>query len=102
MPTKEQFEELMEYCTWTVEERNNSNGFLIKSPHNGKSIFLPAVGMRSGTDLPGNDMVMEGAYWTATASEEKSSWHFSSTDDVRRMDENGYRPYGLCIRAVIE
>ena len=102
MPTKEQFEELMEYCTWTVEERNNSNGFLIKSPHNGKSIFLPAVGMRSGTDLPGNEMVMEGAYWTATASEEKSSWHFSSTDDVRRMDENGYRPYGLCIRAVME
>ena len=103
MPTKEQFEELMEYCTWTIEERANSNGFLIKARNqSGKSIFLPAVGSRAGTDLPGSDMEMQGAYWTATASGEKSTWCFTSSDDIRRMDENGYRPYGLCIRAVTE
>lgn len=103
MPTKEQFEELMKYCTWTLEERDKSYGFLIKANNQaGKSIFLPAAGNRAGSDLPSGDMEIQSAYWTATASPNQGTWHFTSSDDVRRMDENGYRPYGLCIRAVID
>ena len=50
MPTKEEQDELRNNCTWTWTSQNGVNGRLVTGP-NGKSIFLPAAGVRGGACL---------------------------------------------------
>ena len=45
MPTKEEFQELMDSCSWEFDK--NSQGFIVTG-RNGNSIFLPAGGFKSG------------------------------------------------------
>ena len=45
MPTKEEFQELMDSCSWEFD--NNNQGFIVTG-RNGNSIFLPAGGFKSG------------------------------------------------------
>lgn len=47
MPTKEQFQELLEYCDWT----STGYGFNVTGP-NGKSIYLPAAGQMTYMGKP--------------------------------------------------
>lgn len=102
MPTKQQFEELIEKCAWEWEERENSDGYKVTGP-SGKSIFLPAAYNRSGDGLPGG-MITFGEYWTATAASEKGhSWEFTfSEDEMPHLHDDGYQPYGLSVRPVKE
>ena len=44
LPTKKEFEELIENCTYKVTTYKNINGAIFKSKKNGKSIFLPFYG----------------------------------------------------------
>ena len=44
MPTKEEFQELMDSCSWEFD--NNNQGFIVTG-RNGNSIFLPAGGFKS-------------------------------------------------------
>lgn len=59
LPTKEQCEELMNLCTWTL----NGNGCKVVGP-NGNSIFLPAAGKKvmSGGHVLG--FGFSGVYWS--------------------------------------
>ena len=50
MPTLAECLELKEKCTWTWTTQNGVNGRQVTGP-NGNSIFLPAAGVRSDTDL---------------------------------------------------
>ena len=50
MPTKEEFEELSEDCTWKWTTKDGVNGYEVKGD-NGNSIFLPAAGIRNGDKL---------------------------------------------------
>ena len=63
MPTKEEWSELRENCTWTMITRNGVNGRLVTA-RNGNSIFLPAAGGLCLTDLDG--MGCGGIYWTSS------------------------------------
>ena len=65
MPSREQFEELINssYTTTEWTTQNGKNGYKITSKSNGKSIFLPAAGLRSGTSLYGGS---GGNYWSRT------------------------------------
>jgi hypothetical protein len=45
-PTKEQWEELANWATWTYTSHNDINGWKVSGP-NGNSIFLPAIGYMS-------------------------------------------------------
>ena len=66
MPTIAEFEELCNKCDWTWTSKGGHNGYLVTSKTNGKSIFLPAAGWRSGTysfDVGGY-----GSYWSSTLS----------------------------------
>lgn len=58
MPTMEEFDELLNKCTWVMEPSDieqwtaeTPGGWRITSKINGKSIFLPAAGMRTNKDL---------------------------------------------------
>lgn len=47
IPSKEQYEELIDQCNWTYTTMNDVKGYLVSSKSNGNSIFLPAAGIYS-------------------------------------------------------
>lgn len=65
MPTKEQWEELKQYCKWKNEYRRGVTGMLITGP-NANTIFLPAAGYHDSVIL--NERGFYGDYWSATSS----------------------------------
>lgn len=50
MPTKDNFEELLNNCKWTWITRGETNGYIIVGP-NGHSVFFPAAGCYSATSI---------------------------------------------------
>ena len=62
IPTKAQFEELLEQCTWTWTSQNGVNGYLVSGP-NGAEIFLPAAGYQRKEELW---IGSYGLYWSRT------------------------------------
>lgn len=63
MPTKTEFEELLDKCTWVWNTRNGVSGYIVTGP-NGNTIFLPAAGQYEQKML--NDAGAWGCYWSAT------------------------------------
>lgn len=67
MPSKAQFEELMNYTYTTstyVTAKNGKSGVMIVSIGNGNQIFLPCAGRYEGTDS--YDTGIYGHYWSRT------------------------------------
>lgn len=108
MPTKAEWDELMNGCTWTKVTRNGMYGWRVTGKTAGytdKSIFLPAAGYRSGTAYffyEYND-AKYGFYWSASLREDYSdpySIYFSCFSDSqgpfwstdRRTQGNSVRP----------
>ena len=58
MPTKDEMQELVDKCTWTIKD---NKGFEVKGP-NGKTIFLPINDLTSTSHCMGN-------YWTSSCYE---------------------------------
>lgn len=50
LPTKAEFQELINNCTWTWTSQGGHNGYKVTGK-NGNSIFLPAAGWRYGSSL---------------------------------------------------
>ena len=44
MPTADEYQELLDECTWTWITKNEVNGYKVTSKKNGNSIFIPAAG----------------------------------------------------------
>ncbi len=65
LPTKAEFEELIDCCFWTWTTLNGVNGYKVES-YNGNSIFLPAAGKRYES-LQNDDE--QGCYWSGTMKE---------------------------------
>ena len=63
MPTREEFEELIDNCTWEWTSKGGHNGYKVIGP-NGNSIFLPAAGYRNGADTCYAES--DGNFWSAT------------------------------------
>lgn len=63
MPTKEEFEELLDKCNWQWSSQGGRNGYKVTGP-NGNSIFLPAAGWRYGSSL--NLAGDYGFYWSSS------------------------------------
>ena len=63
MPTKAEYNELLNNCTWIWTTQNGVNGYKVTGP-SGASIFLPAAGSRNGSSL--NDARSYGDYWSST------------------------------------
>ena len=64
MPTADEFQELIDNCTWTWTTQGSHYGYRVTSKKNGNSIFLPAAGGRYGSSLS-NDGT-GGYYWSST------------------------------------
>lgn len=63
IPTRQEFKELMDECTWVNYEFSGVKGQLVTGK-NGNSIFIPGVGIKQGLE---NSRV--NSYWTSTANE---------------------------------
>ena len=67
LPTKKEFQEIIDNCTWTWTTQNGHNGYKVTSKKNGNSIFLPAAGRRTGTSF--YNQGASAYYWSATPLE---------------------------------
>jgi hypothetical protein len=63
MPTEEEWEELLDNTTVTWTTQNGVNGRLFTAT-NGNSLFLPAAGYRSNSNL--YDAGSDGSYWSSS------------------------------------
>lgn len=63
-PTREEFEELLEKCTWTWVSQRHHQGYQITGP-NGTQIFMPAAGKCQNSIVP-SDVGKSAVYWSAT------------------------------------
>ena len=102
MPSLGQFNELIneQYTTAEWVEKDGIYGRLITSKSNGKSIFLPAAGIRGATDDDNSDV---GFYWSRTLSTNVSFrayslmiYSFSSGVVTTDYERN----YGFSVRPV--
>ena len=72
IPTKAEFDELIENCTWTWSSLNGVYGYEIKSNTNENSIFLPAVGYYSENTL----QTYSGSYSSSTLGYHSTTPYF--------------------------
>ena len=104
MPTKDQFTELKENCTWTKETVDGMAGWRV-SGNNGNSIFLPFVGYRQGNPDNTPGLGSTGFYWTANYAsgpeyqESAKAWEFRINDEGQALTTN-FGHNGHAIRPV--
>ena len=90
MPTKEEFQELIDKCEWEWTQQTYHWGYKVTG-QNGNSIFLPAGGMiRDGKYTNESSGLY---YWTSTCKfddpeREPKAWQFCSTSDGPDKSQN--------------
>ena len=101
MPTRAEFNELVNRCTWTWTTQKGKSGYKVTGP-NGNSIFLPAAGYHAGRSVYGVGDV--GYYWSSTPGESDINdgaygLYISNSDYIMK---NCFRYCGMSMRSVIE
>ncbi|MGM9818276.1 MAG: hypothetical protein ACI30B_04755 [Paludibacteraceae bacterium] len=102
IPTENEWQELIDNCTWKWTTRNGVKGYTVKSKTNGNSIFLPTAGFRFSNDL--NLVGYYGEYWTRSlyAEDSRDAWYvYFNEDGVYRMND-GRRSCGQSVRPVLK
>ena len=100
LPTKAEFQELIDKCTWTWTTQGGHNGYKVTGK-NGKSIFLPAAGWRYGTSP---NLVGEyGSYWSSTPYGSSTDYAYGLNFHSSGHHTNwGHRYSGDSVRPVVE
>ena len=100
LPILAEIEELEEQCTWKWIAIDGHKGYRVIGP-NGNSIFLPAAGYRSYTNV--YEQGSYGAYWSGTLFEGGSNNAYCLYfDDGGVGWSDHYRGYGHSVRPVSE
>ena len=99
MPTKKEYDELVDNCTWTWTTQDGVNGCEVKSKKNGNSIFLPAAGSRGSSGL--YDAGSWGHYWSSPLYTGSSYYACVLGFDLGSPDWfGGHRECGFPVRPV--
>lgn len=69
MPTNDEINELLQFCSWEKRSRNNINGYNLIGP-NENHIFLPM----EGYIFPGVPSPVYGYYWSGTRKSRINSY----------------------------
>lgn len=99
MPTDNELYELRTQCTWKWITQNGVKGYKVTSKTNGNSIFLPAAGCRSDTDV--GNASSYGYYWSSSLDSnypDSAYYPYFDSNDVNWRSY--YRFYGHPVRAV--
>ena len=101
MPTKDEFQELIDNCTCTWTTQNGHKGYKLISRKNGNSIFLPAAGYRRGGVLYDDGKL--GFYRSSTPNKGRTDFAFSLYffEGTRGVNWR-YRYLGHSVRPVLE
>lgn len=102
MPTKAEFDELIDNCTYSWTDDYNGTGVAGKvftSKVNGKSVFFPAPGNYNGSYL--GDAGSRGNYWSASWGEYSSAWNLFFLSEGYNLGTDEVF-YGFSVRAVCE
>ena len=102
MPTEAEQNELRNtsYTTWILTTQNGVKGYKVTSKINGNSIFLPAAGYRSYSDLL--DTGSSGRYWSCSLSTSNSYYaNYLYFDSYNVDGDYGSRGYGRSVRPVL-
>lgn len=98
-PSKEEWEELMNNTSnkWVIQ--NGVKGRLFTSKKNGRTIFLPAAGVRCDDEFDGDGDF--GVYWSSSlyTDDPYFAWYFNVYSDGYDMNEGG-RSEGQSVRPV--
>ena len=107
MPTVQEWEELIDNCTWTWTSNYNGTqrkGIIVTSQMSGytnKSIFLPAAGERIDTDYV--SVGFEGFYWSSSLHTLSPNYPYDVTfNSVNNRKDYVFRYFGQSIRPVSE
>lgn len=94
IPTKEDWQELIDNCRWTRYD----NHFMVRGP-NGSVIILPSTGYKDGLNT--YDAGVEGCYWSSSLDEQSpdDAW-FVHIKYGKPEFYSYYRYQGRCIRPV--
>ena len=97
IPTKEERDELYEYCNWEWTTKNGVEGYKVTSKQNGNSIFLPLAGCIDGDWTN----TAYGFYWTSTVNTENTwnAYDINFTSSFVLMNDD-VRVYGRSVRPV--
>lgn len=102
MPTKAEFDELIENCTWTWTTINNVNGYRITSKKEGftdRSIFLPAPGGFSYSNI--NLYNSYGGYHSSSLNTEYPGFnYYLGFGSGNQYVSSDYRFAGSTVRPV--
>lgn len=96
IPTKEDWDELNEYCKWSYDARG---GYMVRGG-NGELIFLPFAGYQSG--LNQYDVGKDGYYWSSTLDKNSpdDAWFMHISQGKHELN-SFYRSQGRNIRPVM-
>ena len=100
MPTRAEFTELYEQCTWTWTTENGINGYKVTSKSTGNSIFLPVTGLRYESSLSG---VGDYGYYRSSSmgsSRSLGTWIIHINASEMGMYNDGTRHTGMSVRPV--
>ncbi|WP_290100055.1 hypothetical protein [uncultured Muribaculum sp.] len=99
LPTKGEFDELLNKCKWEWTTHEGKEGYRVTGP-NGNNIFLPAASWRSGSSLY---IASYGYYWCSIPYDDDVgySYYLRFYNGNQRIDWNRW-PYGYSIRPVSE
>lgn len=97
IPTKAEWDELIEECTWTWTTLNGVSGRKVTGP-NGNSLFFPAAGCRLGVNTHGANAV--AYYWSSSVGINAfdAGYIYFDTKDLYSHEDG--RETGLSVRAV--
>lgn len=103
MPTRSEFEELIDNCTWTFTSIGGNSGYIVEGP-NGNTIFLPAAGYLNGQSKAKKGKGNYGRYWSSTPYDgyHGSAYGLYFFNGVEYVYWNFYRSNGLTVRPITE
>ena len=104
MPTRSEFEELIDNCTWTFTSIGGNSGYIVEGP-NGNTIFLPAAGYLEGQSKAKKSKGKVGFYWSSTPDDgiyDGVAYGLHFYDGSSEFVNYGYRCSGMTVRPITE
>ncbi|MBQ2969097.1 MAG: Ig-like domain-containing protein [Bacteroidaceae bacterium] len=100
MPSKEQFKELYDECTWTWTTQSGVSGYRVSSKKNANSLFLPAAGFRDTSLYYAGSY---GYYWSRSLGSGNSSYAYGLYFNSSYVSPSysNIRYYGRSVRPVL-